>query len=373
MKLFCRILWACLLSLPLALNAASPVVISEFVASNRNTNLLNQVFGPTAFPAAPDWIEIRNISGAPVNLLNWALTDSPGNLGKWRFPDTNLNTGGYLVIAASGFDRRIAGAPLHANFNLDGGGEFLALVQPDGQIASSFSPVYPPQATDVAYGFGVLSSNALLITSNSSLLRVQIPSSGIDGTNWTYAAFADSDWTLGTNGVGYGIGAITSLFKTDVRTMSNANASAYVRIPFTVNNPAIVSGLVLKMRYDDGFVAWMNGVEILRANAPASVQWNSAATAVHAPTTVEEFRLDDVHMVDARLEKEFTFSDFGFTLGVDVFNVFNEAYVLQRSHRLRVAPNNTALGLNPFTPYGDYVTEVSSPRIFRLGARFSFR
>jgi Carboxypeptidase regulatory-like domain len=96
-------------------------------------------------------------------------------------------------------------------------------------------------------------------------------------------------------------------------------------------------------------------------------------TRVSVTEDPEEFRLDDVHMVDARLEKEFTFSDFGFTLGVDVFNVFNEAYVLQRSHRLRVAPNQTALGLNPFTPYGDYVTEVSSPRIFRLGARFSFR
>jgi len=77
--------------------------------------------------------------------------------------------------------------------------------------------------------------------------------------------------------------------------------------------------------------------------------------------------------MDARLEKEFTFSDFGFTLGVDVFNVFNEAYVLQRSHRLRAPLNATTISLNPFTPYANYVTEVTSPRIFRLGARFSFR
>src|SRR6185436_10673332 len=45
----------------------------------------------------------------------------------------------------------------------------------------------------------------------------------------------------------------------------------------------------------------------------------------------DEFRFDDIHMVDARVEKEFSFSDFGLTLGVDVFNVFNEAYVLQRN------------------------------------------
>jgi hypothetical protein len=74
----------------------------------------------------------------------------------------------------------------------------------------------------------------------------------------------------------------------------------------------------------------------------------------------DQFRVDDIHLFDARLEKEFTISDFGLTLGADVFNVFNEGYVQQRNHRLR-------------TPTGDFVTETTSPRIFRLGARISFR
>ncbi len=277
--------------LPLALQAASPVVISEFMASNRNTNVLNQVFGNAAFPAAPDWIEIRNISSAPVNLLNWSLTDNGGNPTKWRFPETNLNAGAYLVVAASGLDRRIPGAPLHANFSLDGGGEYLALIQPDGQVASAFAPVYPPQATDVSFGYGLLSTNRLLITSNSAPLRVQIPTGGADGTNWVYADYNDSAWTAATNGVGFGTGAITNLFKTDVRAMSNVNATAYVRVPFTIDNPTNIGLLVLRLRYDDGFVAWINGIEVLRANAPASAAWNSAATAAHVPTAVEEFRL----------------------------------------------------------------------------------
>ncbi|HEV2856077.1 MAG TPA: TonB-dependent receptor [Thermoanaerobaculia bacterium] len=74
----------------------------------------------------------------------------------------------------------------------------------------------------------------------------------------------------------------------------------------------------------------------------------------------DTYRLDDIHIVDARLEKEFTFSDIGLTLGVDVFNVFNEAYVQQRQHRLGIGTTN-------------HVTEVTSPRILRLGARLSFR
>ncbi len=82
--------------------------------------------------------------------------------------------------------------------------------------------------------------------------------------------------------------------------------------------------------------------------------------SVQLTTSPDEFRLDDIHMVDARVEKEFTFSDFGLTLGVDVFNVFNESYILQRQHR-------TFLGTS------DNVTEITSPRIIRFGARLSFR
>jgi hypothetical protein len=92
-------------------------------------------------------------------------------------------------------------------------------------------------------------------------------------------------------------------------------------------------------------------------------------TRVQVVTASDEFRLDDIRIFDARLEKEFTFSDFGLTLGVDCFNVFNEGFIQQRSHRLRIGPSST----NPLAPSSDFVTEVTSPRIFRLGARLSFR
>jgi hypothetical protein len=74
----------------------------------------------------------------------------------------------------------------------------------------------------------------------------------------------------------------------------------------------------------------------------------------------DEFRNEDIHVLDARVEKEFTFSDFGLTLGVDIFNALNENFVLQRRHQLGLAAS-------------DNVTEILSPRIFRLGARLSFR
>jgi hypothetical protein len=81
---------------------------------------------------------------------------------------------------------------------------------------------------------------------------------------------------------------------------------------------------------------------------------------LQATDAPDSFRLDNINVIDARIEKEFTFSDFGLTVGVDCFNVLNEAYVQQ-------------VQLNAGTTSKGFVTEITSPRIFRLGARVSFR
>jgi hypothetical protein len=52
--------------------------------------------------------------------------------------------------------------------------------------------------------------------------------------------------------------------------------SLYTRIAFSVST--LPSTLTLKMQYDDGYVAYLNGVPIASANAPSSPQWNSLAT-----------------------------------------------------------------------------------------------
>ena len=63
--------------------AASQVIITEFMASNSRT-LVDED------GSFEDWIEIFNAGASTVNLLDWSLTDAPGNLNKWRFPATNL-------------------------------------------------------------------------------------------------------------------------------------------------------------------------------------------------------------------------------------------------------------------------------------------
>ena len=117
--------------------AASPVRINEFMANNA-TGLLDD------FGEYSDWIELYNVSAQPVNLQNWSLTDDPENLGQWKFPNVTIPAGGYLVVIASG---RNTNTPtrMHTSFSLSEGGEFLALIDNNGGVASVFDPDYPPQ------------------------------------------------------------------------------------------------------------------------------------------------------------------------------------------------------------------------------------
>ncbi|HEX9670865.1 MAG TPA: TonB-dependent receptor [Thermoanaerobaculia bacterium] len=127
---------------------------------------------------------------------------------------------------------------------------------------------------------------------------------------------------------------------------ANINGREGYAVPYVVNVP--------NARFGDGL-----GTRTTRV-APAS----------------DSFRNDDIIIVNGRIEKEFNFGEFGLTLGLDGFNLFNESYVLQR----QIALGGTVDYIDPATAdravasaFGDHVTEIVNPRIFRIGARISFR
>ena len=453
--------------------AQEPVYISEFVAENSGGFLDED-------GAASDWIEISNSGSTSANLLGWHLTDDPTDLKKWTFPSMNIAANGFLVVFASGKDRSVSGTPLHANFNLGAGGDYLALVHPDGvTIASKFSPVYPTQHRGFSYGVPQNVGVNRLLTTNAAV-KVLIPKDGTLALTWVNNTFDDGGWQNATNGVGYqtsvpgfavrdfktvvgvivdtidkaeaviatpsqraaayaenspvinylntGAGAhygndrtvpgftigvdqddyvieavgtitipspgtwtfgvnsddgfkltigttiercdclrgpadtlqtfnfpaagdyplrlvafergggsevelfaakgsftawganfslvgdtangglvvrsqpvaggsgffYTGIIRTDVQSeMFSKNPSAYIRIPFSVPSASTLASLTLSMRYDDGFVAYLNGTEIVRRNAPASPQFNSTATATHGVVAGEDISLSD--------------------------------------------------------------------------------
>ncbi|HTD68340.1 MAG TPA: lamin tail domain-containing protein, partial [Candidatus Limnocylindria bacterium] len=73
--------------------------------------------------------------------------------------------------------------------------------------------------------------------------------------------------------------------------MFETNASVYARVPFNVANPAAFNSLSLRVKYNDGFVAYLNGTEIARRNAPETLDWTSPATAAHASVLSEDIFL----------------------------------------------------------------------------------
>ena len=97
-----------------------------------------------------DWIELWNYDQAEVDLANHYLTDKRDNLTKWQFPDSAVQIfpDEYMLIWC---DEDQEDGGLHTNFKLSSGGEFLALVHPDGEtIIDSIS--FPSQAEDISYG-----------------------------------------------------------------------------------------------------------------------------------------------------------------------------------------------------------------------------
>ncbi len=144
------------------------LVIHEFLAVNSNvsdllpTPAVNSFTEVNGQPAYEDWIEIHNRSEERVWLDGWYLTDDAEDLTRWRFPDGySISAGGYLIVYASGKTEDKYGWPfvddlgnLHTNFALASGGEYLALVRPNGTWVEHAYDEYPAQRGLVSYGLG---------------------------------------------------------------------------------------------------------------------------------------------------------------------------------------------------------------------------
>lgn len=127
---------------------ASGLIINEILATN-GTGLTDEDGDYS------DWIEIYNRGSQAINLSGWSLTDDPGQPEKWTFPDATLGGHEYLVVFASGKDRKDAGrdVPLHTNFNLNKKAEFLGLYNVfQGKFMDTDSPQFPEQFRDMSYG-----------------------------------------------------------------------------------------------------------------------------------------------------------------------------------------------------------------------------
>ncbi len=180
----------------IAATPAQDLAITEILAVNESG--LRDADGD-----ASDWIEVGNLGATAISLAGSFLTDDAANLTQWCFPAVELAPGELLVVFASGKDRAVAGQELHTNFRLSGGGEFLALVAPDGAtILHEYSPAYPEQYEDVSFGLAEQGASRSLVDALAAA-RVLVPSNDALGLDWTLPEFDDTPWIAGANSVGF--------------------------------------------------------------------------------------------------------------------------------------------------------------------------
>lgn len=172
-------------------------------ASSSNTQILDEN-GDSS-----DWFELYNRESHSINLDGWSITDDSEKPDKWVFPDVTLDSGTYLQVWASDKDRK----------NL---GQYRTLVN-QGHV---FRYLWP---------FDTISND------------------------WVLPDFDDGGWSSGPSGFGYGDNDDATVVSEDARAI-------YIRTTFEVTDVSGIESLFLDVDYDDAFVAYLNGVEVARAN-----------------------------------------------------------------------------------------------------------
>ena len=282
--IFKFLLLAVALGQALQSSAAEPF-ISEVVAANDNT--LRDDFGDS-----PDWIEIHNPSDSPLNLLGWGLTDDPTDSHKWTFPAVSIPKNEYLIVHASGNNIAVANKPLHASFRLSRTGEFLGLAKPDGTFADKYEPNFPAGDDDWAYGVPMMGDLEEIIPPHSTF-RYLLPSNSHSKLDWESPDFkVTGSWKNSRSGFGFDKSGSTfgDLIKTKISTSKRC---IWLRKTFRVKDLNSISALVLRIRYDDGFIASINGSKVAESNAPNKPRYNAYASGRNSNPNYVDFDLSD--------------------------------------------------------------------------------
>jgi hypothetical protein len=128
------------------LMAGGEVLLSEMAPVNRGG--LKDSDGDSS-----DWIELFNNGSAPVQLTGYSLSDDSSQPDQWKLPAIAIAPGSYLIVFASGKDRRSAnGSELHTNFKLAAAGDYVGLFAPAGKLVSSLGPVMSPIENGQSFG-----------------------------------------------------------------------------------------------------------------------------------------------------------------------------------------------------------------------------
>jgi hypothetical protein len=201
----------------LSFSVNAQIVINE--ASNRNYTQVSTAEGDNF-----DWFELYNTSASSVKIGGWYISDSKSNPKKWSFPLYTMSGHSYLLVFASGLNIQQASSVNH----------WESAILPTDQ----YSYIVPDASTSAL---------------------------------WNTSGFDCTSWGTGQAGFGYADGD-------DATVTDDSIAAVYIRRNFTISDTLAIAEAILHVDYDDGFVAYLNGVEIARRNIDGTPGWNTWAS-----------------------------------------------------------------------------------------------
>ncbi|MFL2983699.1 MAG: CotH kinase family protein [Candidatus Neomarinimicrobiota bacterium] len=175
----------------------------------------------------PDWIELHNPTNETINIFDFGITDDFQDLSKWTFPSIDIEPNDFLIVFASNKNR-----------------ENLAL-QWDAKVNWGDS-----------WSYWVGTSEPI--------------------TDWQLPETNTDFWSIGESGFGYG--------DNDDNTEISQTVSVYIKKVFEVDDSSIIQKALFHIDYDDGYVAYLNGMEFSRRNLGESgsfVFHNTTTTGLH--------------------------------------------------------------------------------------------
>ncbi len=178
---------------------------------------------------------------------------------------------------------------------------YCTVLRTMNHIAALFCVVLFPAAT-IAADTQLSSGRAAKISDEGLMVdlvapghpkRALVPGDSVDINWYSRKDFDDSEWRLCENepgGIGFDRdGDYSAYMSLDLGGMPNT--TCYIRMTFMLDKDILdaLDYLVLRMRFDDGFVAYLNGRRVAAYNATDGPKWYSNAVQPHEASYVESF------------------------------------------------------------------------------------
>ena len=148
----------------------------------------------------------------------------------------------------------------------------------------------------------------VLIPESFDAAKYFVPTNDNLGTSWKNLDPPDNfnQWRTGPLGIGFERTPrnFTELIRTRVKPSDKCNecSNVLVRIPFSLENPDDISKLTLRMKYDDAFVAYLNGVEVARRNVVDEQPAFNARASSNTNTRAVKFENIDISQFVADIQ-----------------------------------------------------------------------